>query len=291
MISLTEAGRRLRDPYWWLNRVHGPFTAMHRRFALPGFDAGKAPRIVFLIKLIGREDAADWDGVVARLRTTLESVDRQEGDGISVFLCGQDLPEGLKTRHDLRFVPAPKGLNRIQGIDKQAKHRIGARAIVDQLDGPAYVVMLDADDVAHPGLCTFLRSDNNGRGYIVADGYMWDVNRPLVTRLSAESSGMPFDEMCGSCGVIGVDLSRKRTAKRILCTLPLNHQVLGPHMAAMGQPLDAVPFPAMIYAVNHEDNVSSKFGRDGARGWLFSDHGLRGPQAEAVLREFGVSAP
>lgn len=291
MISLTEAGRRLRDPYWWLNRVHGPFTALHRKVARPGFDGDTSPRIVFLIKLIGRADAADWAGVTARLRTTLESIDRQEGAGISVFLCGQDLPEGLTSRHDLRFVKAPERLNRIQGIDKQAKHRIGARAIVDQLDGPAYVVMLDADDVAHPGLSGFLREDNNRRGYLVTDGYMWDVNRPLVTRLSRESSGMPFDEMCGSCAAIAVDLSAKRTAKRILCTMPLNHQVLGAHMAAMGQPLDPVPFPAMIYAVNHDDNVSSRYGRDGARGWLFADHGVRGPQAEAVLRAFGVPAP
>ncbi|WP_068116559.1 glycosyltransferase family A protein [Tropicimonas marinistellae] len=287
MVSLTERGRRLRDPYWWLNRVQRPFAFVHRRISSGGIDGGNV-QIVFLIKLIGRKDASDWEGVARRLQATLDSVGRQTADRVSVFLCGQDLPEGVSCQKALHFIQAPEKLQRIQGIDKQAKHRIGARAMVDQLEGPAYVVLLDADDIVHPDLSGFLQRDSNGRGYHIEDGYMWDVKRPLVTRLSLDSCGMPFHEMCGSCAAIAVDFSDKRTAKRILCTLPMNHQVLSRHMTAMGQPIDPVPFPCMLYGVNHEDNASSKFGRDGARSWLFSEHGVEGYAAKDVLRDFGV---
>ncbi|PRY21457.1 hypothetical protein CLV78_10970 [Aliiruegeria haliotis] len=285
-----ERWRRVRDPYWWIARAERPFTWAHRRFGRAGFGEG-VPRVVFLIKLVGQRDASDWNGVRERLQMTLASIDRQDGADISTFICGQDLPEGLECHHDLHFIPAPERLNRIQGIDKHPKHRIAARAIADRLDGPAYVVLIDADDIAHPGLCRFLIEDNNRHGYLIDDGFMWDVTGPQVVRLSQDVSGMPFHEMCGSCLAVAVDLSDTRNAKRILCTLPFSHKLQARYLARMGQPVDPVPFPAMIYAVNHDGNTSTRHGRDGARQRLFREFGLHRAEGEALLRDFGLAAP
>jgi hypothetical protein len=285
--SLGERARRIRDPYWWLYRLRGPFAAYHRRFAELGLQVG-CRKVVFLIKLVGQADTADWHAVRDRLCLTLDAISRQRGAEISVVICGQDLPNDVSCEHEIRFVAAPARLPRIDGIDKQAKHRLGARALVDFWDEPAYVVMLDADDIPHPDLVHYVTSDDNGRGYLIDDGYMWDVDRCNVVRLSGPITGMRFDEMCGSCAVIAVDLRRKRLAKRVLCTLPMNHKVIGSHMAALGQPLEPIPFPAMIYSVNHADNASSRFGRDRARQGLFDRFSLGEADSKRALQEFGL---
>lgn len=286
-VSFDERLRRLLDFWWWLGRVRRPWARLNARLS-PGVTPGEPARAIFVIKLISKADARSWPDVEKRLEATLASIGRQQGALIDIVICGQDRPATLDCLHPVHFVKAPSRLRRIEGVDRQAKQRLALRSIVERFDGPAYLFFIDADDVAHPDLVSYVASDRNGRGYHIDDGWMWKAGTNDLVRLSKSSSGMPFHEMCGSCLVMAVDLDRKALASRILNALPQNHQILWQHLADLGQPPDTMPFPAMIYVVGHTDNASSRFGRDGARGWLFADHAETDERARTVLSEFQI---
>ena len=58
-------------------------------------------------------------------------------------------------------------------------------------------------------------------------------------------------------------------------------------MAQHGLPLEALPFPAGLYALGHGENMSRRRNRESWRMGYLERHALSQAEADAVLATFG----
>lgn len=244
--------------------------AGHRR---PPSDA---PEMVFLVPLIGRAYATDWEAVCRRLRATLESLLGQSDPAWRAFICCQDRPERMPEDDRICHLPfvEPEGLTLVSGkpFDKGAK----IAAMVDHLEetcrGDGYLFLLDADDLLHPGLVAHVLGDNNGRGYFVEQGYMMDLESGRLGFLGRRSlrypRAHPFYRHCGSSSAMRFDL---RNGAEGLDPVRARgkHKEIPENMRKHGLPMDAIPFPAAVYLLGHGGNMRLRRGMlEGQIGYL-----------------------
>lgn len=288
-MTIRELLNRMSDGYWWLHRVRPIWAFVLRTFVTTEIPAGQLAKVIWLMRLVSKEDAGDWEATQRQLTETLRSISRQANADIEVVICGHDRPRDLECRYPVHFVEAPRNLRKIGGVDSQAKLRLAAQHICRTFDGLAYVVFSDADDVAHPDLAAFVAGDANGRGYLITEGWMWNTKERAVVPVPPEPGGLSFDKVCGSCVVVAVDLGRSWLSRFLLTNnIHQRHQLHDVHFRQIGHPLDPVPFPAMLYVTAHGDNTSLRTGRGDVQHWLLQNWRVDGDPANAVLREFGV---
>jgi len=220
------------------------------------------PLILWLIPMVGRANAGDWERACEVLAGTLASIEAVRYGNWKVLLCSQDRPEGFVDGPRHEFVQAPpqdmsKGIS-----DQNIKARLLAEHAARTCKGFTYVSHLDADDLIHPDLPGWIAADNNGSGYIVEKGYMLDFASGRLARMGTEPGESVFWKHCGSCGYFAVDFGRQRFPAFHLRLIGKGHKNYTGRSAKLGRPLTPVPFPAMIYLVNHGENVQSRRGHD-----------------------------
>ncbi|MBC7139024.1 MAG: hypothetical protein H5U17_09805 [Defluviimonas sp.] len=244
------------------------------------------PLIVWMVPLIGPANAKDWGRACRLLDETLASVRAASYDNWAVVVCCQQRPPALPDDPRIHFLQVPD-LALAKGIsDHSEKVRRMTDHVARTFRGPAYVSHLDADDLMHPDLPGWIARDNNGRGYIVTQGYMADWRTGRLAPLG-QGQGQPFWMQCGSCGYFAVDLGRQRWPGLYLRLIGKGHKNYIRRAARLGRPLDPVPFPAMIYMVNHGDNVQVRKGHDKLA--TVERLAMTDPVAEAqVLQAFGL---
>ncbi|MEI4469844.1 hypothetical protein [Frigidibacter sp. MR17.24] len=257
-----------------------------RLFVRP-LNPGTRPRIVWLVPFVSRANSRDWERACAVLAETLASVAAVRYDNWSLVLCSQDrpdcLPEGDPRFH---FLPAPQ-LNLAKGI---SDHRHKVKMMTDYAARTfrefVYVSHLDADDLLHPDLPGFIARDGNGRGYIVEKGFMADARSGDLAPMG-EPGDKPFWKDCGSCAYLAVDFAAERLATLQLRLIGKGHKTYVERAAALGRPLDPVPFPAMVYVVNHGENIQD---RKGNSKLMYLDRRRIGDPAKiaAALEAFGL---
>lgn len=244
---------------------------MHPKLLLAGayrtfFLGPPAPRpeplILWLIPMVGRANSSDWGRACALLAETLASIEAAPYRNWRVMLCSQDRPDGFVDGPRHSFVQAPpqdmsKGLS-----DQNIKARLLAEHAARTCRDFAYVSHLDADDLVHPDLPGWIAADNNGSGYIVDKGYMLDAQSGRIARMGTEPPQSPFWKHCGSCGYFAVDFGRQKFPAFHLRLIGKGHKNYEPRSKRLGRPLAPVPFPAMVYLVNHGENVQSRRGHD-----------------------------
>ena len=219
------------------------------------------PLIVWMVPLIGPAVSRDWPKACTLLDQTLASIRASDYDNWAVVVCCQQRPPALPEDARIHFLEVPD-LALSKGIsDHSEKVRRLTDYVVRTFRGPAYVSHLDADDLMHPDLPGWMARDNNGRGYIVTQGYMVDWRSGRAAPLG-QGKGQPFWMQCGSCGYFALDLGRQRWPGFYLRLIGKGHKSYMARAARLRRPLDAVPFPAMIYMVNHGDNVQVRKGHD-----------------------------
>ncbi|MBC7140335.1 MAG: glycosyltransferase family 2 protein [Defluviimonas sp.] len=244
---------------------------MHPKLLLAGayrtlFLGTPAPRpdplILWLIPMVGRANAGDWNRACALLAETLASLEAAHYRNWRVLLCSQDRPEGFVEGPRHAFVQAPpqdmaKGLS-----DQSVKARLLARHAARTCREFAYVSHLDADDLVHPDLPGWIAADNNGCGYLVDKGFMLDAQSGRIARMGTAPGESPFWKHCGSCGYFAVDFGRQKFPAFHLRLIGKGHLNYAPRSRRLGRPLAPVPFPAMIYLVNHGENIQTRRGHD-----------------------------
>jgi len=245
------------------------------------------PLVIWMVPLIGPAVSHDWAKACALLDQTLGSIRAAGYDNWAVVLCCQQRPPALPDDPRIHFLQVPE-LALSKGIsDHSEKVRRMTRYVAKTFRGLAYVSHLDADDLMHPDLPGWIARDNNGRGYIVAQGYMMDWRSGRVAPLGQGPQSQPFWKQCGSCGYFAVDLGRQRWPGLYLRLIGKGHKSYMARAARLGRPLDPVPFPAMIYLVNHGDSVQVRKGNDKLP--VVEELALADPAAEArVHAEFGL---
>ncbi len=256
------------------------------------------PVVVFLIPLISRARARDWDLVVALLQGTLSSLIGQRDVNWHALICGQNQPEGLPDDPRLSFLPyetPDADLDSTTRFDKWDKRRQLVARLATQFAGrDGYVFPLDADDLIHPALVAHVRADNNGGGYYAPTGYMMDHQTGALAwcgpRSIAHPFAKPFLRHCGSSAAIRFDFRQSSAGAELYLNMG-KHKELPQTMAAHGLTLEPLPFPGGIYVINHGDNIRSRRGKMDEKLTYLRRNRLKSAEADAARATFGLPAP
>ncbi|MDP3339623.1 glycosyltransferase family A protein [Frigidibacter sp.] len=245
------------------------------------------PLILWLIPMVGRANAGDWERACAVLAETLASIEAVRYANWKVLLCSQDRPEGFVDGPRHQFVQAPpqdmsKGIS-----DQNIKARLLAEHAARTCKGFTYVSHLDADDLIHPDLPGWIAADNNGSGYLVEKGYMLDASSGRLARMGTGTGEMAFWTHCGSSGYFAVDFGRQKFPAFHLRLIGKGHKNYIGRSARLGRPLSLIPFPAMMYLVNHGENMQSRRGHDKLL-YLAQNEVTDPAEAAAIYAEFGL---
>ena len=235
--------------------------------------------IYFGMPLKSRAVAKDWNRVSMLLDNTLRSIFAQTMPDIEVLIACHDEPvtsfDTHPRLHKLVIEEAGPGSddNEGQGRDKQIK----IRRLIEEVcrRGGGYLVRMDADDLVSCRLAEFIHTTNNRRGYTLQSGYILNLGRRYFQYVDN------FARHCGSCAVFYLtpeDLAfvPGGMAESIFLTTHIGYEAMSKRL---GRPMDAVPFPAMMYIRHHGENLSVRF-----RPW-FSMTRLRN-RLIAILRRF-----
>lgn len=222
-----------------------------------------APLIVVMIPLVGKARAQDWQRVCDIREGTLASLRAQSYQNFEVILCSQDRPGNFPDQDGYHFLPAPPHTGAANISDQRVKARLMAEYAARRFDRFSYVMHLDADDLLHPDLFRYVAEDNNGRGYLIEQGYMVDAPSGRIAPMGRAIGGEhDLWEHCGSCAFFAVDWGKQAFPVFYMRMLGKGHMNYAKRSERLGYPLAPVPFPAVLYMVNHGDNMQLRKGHD-----------------------------
>jgi hypothetical protein len=251
--------------------------------------------VVFGIPLKARVNAVRWDQVQDNLLRTLASIAAQTDTRHHTFVCGHDRPESVAFDAAVSWIPAewapPEQPARFSN-DKSRKRRWILRTIRPAISEGIYYFLLDADDLISPDLVAHVLASDNRRGYLVEKGYIYDVQNDVLGRLSRKNR--PFFKACGSCAAFwltAADMPVSLQDKKAFFATLNDHTHYDEACAAANRPLEALPFYAAMYLLNHGNNNTQQKGTNEGKTRLARNTSKMKSQERAViLSRFGIRA-
>jgi hypothetical protein len=220
-------------------------------------------QFAFAIPFKPRHACADWEQAQANLRRTIRSV---RGAAVTepaiVAIACHDEPELGDVGADVHVLPVPfaePADRRGGGRDKSNKRRfIGAWLRQALIGDEAYVMFLDADDLVRKNIIEYALAHGHG-SYVVDHGYVFDVASGLLWHRR-----QGFHRTCGSSFVVRftrdeLPSSWEDTASPFgqFGSSPdqRGHPDYDQVASDLGRPPAALPFPAVVYTVNHGESL------------------------------------
>jgi hypothetical protein len=204
------------------------------------------PVLAFVIPLMSREVARDWDRVEVMAVEAVRSTVHQNGSPrhrITVLVANDDLAsleqhDGLDVVH-VRPTRRPQ-THAEKNADKVDKLRVGlARAA--KL-GATHAMVVDADDLVDRRIASYVGSQPVGSpGWQLTHGYVWRDGSRVAFRKRFE-----FHRVCGSSVIARLDLQH-----HLFVGGYYQHWVEAPG----GERLAPLPFPGAVYRIMHGDNT------------------------------------
>lgn len=222
-----------------------------------------AEQVTFLIPLVGPDHVGDWDAVVQRLNSTLQSFLRQDNPNWQAVICCQVKPH-LPDDPRIRFLPFD---DPTPGNDKWRKLRVLTEALPDLVQAPGYVMSFDADDLLRQGTVAEMLSRQDPGGYLVESGLVMNVSTGDIaladTRSPKKPMRKPFWKLCGSCAALYHDPQLPKSTA-FLAEMTQHEHRMFPYLARLaGQPLAPLSRPSVLYMLNHGENFGARRGRVG----------------------------
>lgn len=218
--------------------------------------------LYFVIPLMSRQVAKDWNMVSELFNRTLWSCYNQTDPNFKIIVACHEIPELTKTYDNrVEFIqvsekdaPIPKTQDE-KMVDKGYKtHTLAMR--VRELGG-GYTMMVDADDLVSCHLAEFVNKHSNESGFYVKTGYVYFVGDDYMKVLPKFSSGsacivnysvedLPdgYPEVMTSNCDSNEWIIRKR------------HGGVVPACIEAGRPLKALPFKGAVYVLGSGENHS-----------------------------------
>jgi hypothetical protein len=221
-------------------------------------------RFAFAIPLKSRQASVDWEKAQANLRRTIRSVRAAAvHQPVIVAIACHDEPElGDAGGDDVHVLPVPfaEPADRwAGGRDKSSKRRfVGAWLRQTLVEDELYVMFLDADDLVRKDIVEYSLAHGQG-SYVVDQGYVCDVASGLLWH---RRHG--FHRTCGSsfvCRFTRAELpsSWEDTASPFaqFGSSPdqRGHPDYDQVASELGRPPTVLPFPAVVYTVNHSESL------------------------------------
>ncbi|WP_208348610.1 glycosyltransferase family 2 protein [Pseudaestuariivita rosea] len=216
------------------------------------------PVVIFAVNLVSKRRAPDWDETCANLKMTLDSFHGQTNPNWRAFVCGQDKPDGIEFDEQVQFL---KSHTSDKFNDQGDKRRQIIAHVAKTVKTDGYYMRFDADDLLHPHAVEHMCSDNNGAGYYVDDGYMYDVSNDRVAPVGSDGpDGIAFYQRCGSCCAVRYDFRNGRNFRQLLNEMKAHGRIIA-KMRLFGFEMQPFPFPAAIYMINHGQNMVERRGK------------------------------
>jgi hypothetical protein len=231
-------------------------------------------RFAFAIPFKPRSACADWEQAQANLRRTIGSIRSAAGSeaAVVVVACHEEPDLGDVGGDDVHLLSVPFAEPADQweaARDKARKRRfIGSWLRQALVADEAYVMFFDADDLVHKDTLEYVLAHGHG-SYVVDHGYFLDLTSGLLWHRR-----QAFHRTCGSSFVCRfargeLTLTWEDVASPFaqFGTPPdqRGHEDYDAVAAELGRPPVILPFPAVVYTVNHSESLSQiEFG--GRRG-------------------------
>jgi hypothetical protein len=227
-------------------------------------EPGQVPKFAFAISFKPRSACADWEEAQANLRRTIRSAVRAAdlgGAGTVVVACHDqpELGELEDAVHTLR-VPFAEPADRWEGIHDKARKRrfIGAWLRRTLAHDETYVMFLDGDDLVHKDLVEYVLAHAQGsyvvdRGYILdlASGLLWHrregfhrtCGSSFICRFARDEFPSSWEDAASPFGQFGTPPDQR------------GHEEYDAVATGLGRPPAQIPFPAVVYTVNHSESL------------------------------------
>lgn len=248
---------------------------------------------IFAVPLKPKASSVDWNNVVRKLNDTLQSIFRSDEKNFLVVLACQDRPE-TPYFNDPRFIYLPVNFppqkdRKFGDRDKYAKIRLIGSWILQQNVEESYVMFLDADDLVHKSLVRYVLQDDNKSGYGIRDGYRFDtVNCELALQTGN------FHGSCGSCFVGHFKKDDYPTDENDLNShfgQFVRHSIREELAQQKGKSPVAVPFPAVVYMMNHIESTQMARKDGEIRTLRHRDVMAKDDAAKILKDQFGYEIP
>ncbi len=253
-------------------------------------DPGTRP-FAFVVPFKPRSVCSDWERAQEHLRRTVRSAVVAGGEQALVVVVCHDQPD-LRDVAGLNVVVlaapfAEPTAERGGGHDKAAKRRHGAAWLRDRAGkGSIYVMFLDADDLVHRDVVRWTLADARP-SYLLGEGFTFDAALGLLQHRPRE-----FYLTCGSTFICRFDAD-ELPARWDDLAAPFSqfgatphqrgHEEYGDIASEQGKPPAPVPFPAVVYTVNHGENLRNV--KTGGPRPLLPFEAVRPRSAKRILRD------
>ncbi|NSX56390.1 glycosyltransferase family 2 protein [Parasulfitobacter algicola] len=246
------------------------------------------PVVIFAVNLVSRRRAPDWDETCANLAQTVASFRAQTCDQWRAIICGQDKPKGIDFDNQVQFL---KSYTSDKFNDQGDKRRQIISHVARTVKTDGYYMRFDADDILHPKAVEHMCRDNNGAGYFVETGYMYDVSNdnfaPLGPRYP-DIGIVPFYALCGSCCAVRYDFRTSRKFRHLLNEMKAHGRIID-RMQLYGFQMAPFPFPAALYLVNHGQNMVERRGKMDGKVSYVQQHLIKDKERTDQIRsEFKI---
>lgn len=229
--------------------------------ALRGRDIAAPDVVTFLIPLVGPQAVGDWQAVLDRLRGTLNSLLRQTDGRWRAVICCQTAPD-LPNDPRLTWLPFD---DPTPGNDKWRKLAALCAHLRDLPARPGYVMSFDADDLLHPDAVGHMLDHPARGGWLVEQGYVRNHATGAIGLAGRATLRLPlrkpFWKLCGSCVALRHDPAVPAFDAFLAAMTQHEHRMF-PYLARLaGLGLTPLPFPAVLYELNHGENFGARRGR------------------------------
>jgi hypothetical protein len=226
--------------------------------------------VTFGITLASARSVASWQLTCALLSQTLQSVLRQTDPRLRVVICGHEMPAILELNDDrveflsLQHAP-PERPDQFRADKFRKRFNLGRRL---HERGGGYYMQLDADDLVHRGLVAEVLGRRHPNGHLVTCGFVRDWSNGLVASVPGVWS-LGLDRVCGSTSILFYEQddlpSSPVNDPTILFNMCTQHNVIQISFEEQGRPLEMLETGAVIYTVNHTQNISFLLQKSGRR--------------------------
>lgn len=237
--------------------------------------------LTFVIPVRHQRSVPDWSLVKEYLSATATSISAQTNPNWEARVVaneGADLPELSDrfriVRVDFDFEPLPD-----PGIDQERYYEAvrldkGRRILAGLTAAPllGHVMVVDYDDLVSRRLAALCETRPLSPGWYVDAGFIFSGGHLLVRYARA------FWDFCGTSHIVRADLllppdASNHTDAYIRRTLG-SHKFIRGDLAAMGTPLEPLPFEGAVYRIGHSGTTS---GSKALRAFVTEHWSLRHP--------------
>ncbi|MBL8579966.1 MAG: glycosyltransferase family 2 protein [Mesorhizobium sp.] len=226
--------------------------------------------VTFGVTLASSRTVQDWALTCNLLKSTLKSVLRQSDPRLRVIICGHEMPDLAELRDErVEFMslqgPPPYQPTKFRTDKFRKRLNVGKR--LHQLGG-GYYMQLDADDIVHRDLVDYVLRERHPNGHLIPKGYACDWTAGLVAPVPGVWR-LSLERVCGSTSVLWFnrpDLpSSKTTSEQLLFNMCSQHNSIPIAFEEELRYLEIMDLPAVIYTMNHSQNLSFSLQRSGSR--------------------------